>query len=77
MGLQPCNRVERQRRHFPVFTPFHLSFHTATAVAAITVTDSDATLTGLPSGKTVKVYVIAANDAGQAAPSDTVQIVVP
>ena len=42
-----------------------------------TVTDSDATLTGQPSGKTLKVYVIAANDAGQAQPSDTVQIVVP
>jgi hypothetical protein len=42
-----------------------------------TVTDSDATLTAQPSGKTLKVYVIAANDAGQAAPSDTVSIVVP
>ena len=39
--------------------------------------DSDATLTGLPSGKTLKVYVNAANDAGQAAPSDTVTILVP
>ena len=37
----------------------------------------DATLTGQPSGKTLKAYVIAANDAGQAAPSDTVTIVVP
>jgi hypothetical protein len=34
-------------------------------------------LAGQPSGKTLKVYVIAANDAGQAAPSDTVTIVVP
>ena len=42
-----------------------------------TVNDSDATLTAQPSGKTLKVYVIAANDAGQAAPSDTVTIVVP
>jgi hypothetical protein len=42
-----------------------------------TVTDSDATLTDQPSGKTLKVYVIAANDAGQAAPSETVTIVVP
>ena len=41
------------------------------------LTDSDATLTAQPSGKTLKVYVIAANDAGQAAPSDTVTIVVP
>jgi len=30
-----------------------------------------------PSGKTLKVYVIAANDAGQAQPSETAQIVVP
>jgi hypothetical protein len=49
----------------------------ANFVAAATVTDSDATLTGQTSGKTLKVYVIAANDAGQAAPSDTVTIVVP
>ena len=42
-----------------------------------TVTDSDATLTGQPSGKMAKIYVIAANDAGQAAPSETVQIVAP
>jgi hypothetical protein len=41
------------------------------------LTDSDATLTAQPSGKTLKIYVIAANDAGQAAPSDTVTIVVP
>ncbi len=42
-----------------------------------TVSDSDATLTAQPSGKTLKIYVIAANDAGQAAASDTVTIVVP
>ena len=42
-----------------------------------TVTDSDATLTGQPSGKTLKIYLIAANEAGQAAPSETVTIVVP
>jgi hypothetical protein len=46
-------------------------------VNVVTVSDSNATLTGLPSGKTVKIYVIAADAAGQAAPSDTVQIVVP
>jgi hypothetical protein len=34
-------------------------------------------LTGQPSGKPLKIYIIAANDAGQAAPSETVQIVVP
>jgi hypothetical protein len=42
-----------------------------------TVTECDATLTGQPSGKLLKIFVIAANDAGQAAPSDTVQITVP
>ena len=36
-----------------------------------------ATPTSLHSGKTLKIYIIAANDAGQAAPSDTVTIVVP
>jgi hypothetical protein len=49
----------------------------AIPVNITTVTDSDATLPAQPSGKTLKVYVIAANDAGQAAPSDTVTIVVP
>jgi len=39
-----------------------------------TVTEADATLTGQPSGRLLKIFVIAANDAGQAAPSDTVQI---
>jgi hypothetical protein len=34
-------------------------------------------LDDLPSGKTVKIYIIAANDAGQAQPGDTVQILVP
>jgi hypothetical protein len=42
-----------------------------------TVSDADATLTSQPSGKTLKIYIIAANDAGQATPSDTVSIVVP
>jgi hypothetical protein len=49
----------------------------AIPVNLATVSDSDATLAGQPSGKKLKVYVIAANDAGQAAPSDTVTIVVP
>jgi len=46
-------------------------------IAAVTVTESDATLSGLPSGATVKVRVTAANDAGESAPSTEVQIVVP
>ena len=45
--------------------------------AVATVTDSDATLSGLPSGKTVKVRVTAANDAGESGPSAEVQPVVP
>ncbi len=49
----------------------------AIPVNITTVSDSATTLTGLPSGKTVKIFIIAANDAGQAAPSDTVSIVVP
>ncbi len=49
----------------------------AIPVNITTVNASDATLTGQPSGKTLKVYIIAANDAGQAAPGDTVSIVVP
>ena len=49
----------------------------ATFVSAATVTDSDYTFTGQPSGKTLKVQIIAANDAGQAAPSVTAEIVVP
>ncbi len=31
----------------------------------------------VPSGKTVQIYIVSANDAGQAAPSETVQLVVP
>jgi len=49
----------------------------AVPVNVVTTSESDATLAGLPSGKTVNIYIIAANDAGQAAPSDTVTIVVP
>lgn len=41
------------------------------------VTDSDYTFTGQPSGKTLRVQIYAANDAGQAQPSLTVEIVVP
>ena len=44
--------------------------------AVATVTDSDATLTGLPSGKTVKVRITAANDAGESLPGTEVQAVV-
>lgn len=46
-------------------------------VAFGTPTDSDFTLTGLPSGATVKVRVTAVNDAGESEASETKQIVVP
>jgi hypothetical protein len=41
------------------------------------VEDSDATLTGLPTGATVKISVKAVNAAGESLPCDPVQIVVP
>lgn len=40
----------------------------AALVHVTNVTDSDYTFTGLPSGKTVRVQIIAANDAGEAPP---------
>lgn len=40
-------------------------------------TDSDASLSGLPTGSTVKVRVTAANSAGESLPSAEAQIVVP
>jgi len=43
---------------------------------AATVTDSDATLNTFPSGRTVRVRVTAANDAGESIPSAEVQAVV-
>lgn len=46
-------------------------------VAFGTPTDSDFTLTGLPSGATVKVQITAVNDAGESAASETQQLVVP
>jgi hypothetical protein len=42
-----------------------------------TVRDASATLTGLPSGAQVKVRVVAANEAGESAPSEAVEVSVP
>ena len=42
-----------------------------------TVHDLEVVLDGLPTGQTVKVYVVAANDAGEAPASPTEQIVIP
>jgi hypothetical protein len=49
----------------------------ANFVAADTVNDSDCTFSGLPSGKTVRVQIVSANDAGQGQPSAVAEIVVP
>jgi hypothetical protein len=47
-------------------------------ILAVTVSDSDATLTGLPSAATVKIRVVAVNADGDVSPpSETKQIVVP
>ncbi len=48
----------------------------ANFIAFATVTDSDATLAGLPVGKSVKIRITAANDAGESAPGAEVQVVV-
>ena len=49
----------------------------ANFIAVATVNDSNATLTGLPSGKTVKIQVTAANDAGESGASAEASAVVP
>ena len=49
----------------------------AELVHVTNVTDSDYTFTGLPSGQTLRVRIIAANDAGEAPPSITAEIAVP
>lgn len=46
-------------------------------VAVQTVNDSDATLSGLPTGATVRIQVTAANSEGETLPSATAEIVVP
>jgi len=43
----------------------------------VTVTESDAEISGLPPGATVRVRVSAANDAGESAPSAAAEIVMP
>jgi len=45
-------------------------------VAALTVNDSDATLTGLPSGTTVRIRVTAVDDAGESGAGEVVEGVV-
>lgn len=49
----------------------------ANPVAVSSPTDTEATLSGLPSGATVKITVTSVNDAGESTPSTAVTIVVP
>lgn len=42
-----------------------------------TANDTEATLTGLPSGATAKIQITSVNDAGESGPSAEVQAVVP
>ncbi|NCO91799.1 MAG: hypothetical protein GW880_10810, partial [Armatimonadetes bacterium] len=44
--------------------------------AALTANDSDATLTGLPSGTTVRIRVTAVDDAGESGAGEVVEGVV-
>ena len=46
-------------------------------LAATTVTDSDATISGLPSGATVQIQITAVNDAGESQPGTSASVVVP
>jgi hypothetical protein len=46
-------------------------------VRAETRDEGDATLTGLPSGKTLRVRIVAVNEAGPGAASAVTEIVVP
>jgi hypothetical protein len=45
--------------------------------ARVTTTELSMLLEGLPGGKTMQIYVVAANDAGEAMASPTVKIVIP
>ena len=64
-------------------TPRALRYHVELQIVGVdldfrrvaTVTDSDATITGLPSGATVRVRVLAVNDAGNGPPSGVVEVV--
>jgi len=49
----------------------------ANFVAVATVNDSDCTLSGLSCGKTVRVQIVTASNAGQGQPSDTAEIIIP
>ncbi len=75
MQLWPNHRASTELMQTIRTTGFTHSLLPRLVVA--TVTDSDYTFTNLPSGKTVKVQIITANDAGEAQPSVTAEMVVP
>jgi len=66
-------------------TPRALRYHVEIQVVGVdaafrrvaTVTESDATITDLPAGSTVRVRVIAVNDAGDGPPSEVVEAAMP
>ena len=49
----------------------------ANPIAVASPTDTEATLSGLPSGATVKITVTSVNDAGESTPSTEISVVVP
>jgi hypothetical protein len=49
----------------------------ANPIAVASPTDTEATLTGLPSGATAKITVTSVNDAGESTPSTVVTVAVP
>jgi len=66
-------------------TPRALRYHVEIQIVGVdagfrrvaTVTESDATITSLPAGSTVRVRVLAVNDAGDGPPSDVVEAAMP
>jgi len=68
------NALRALRYHVQIFVVgVDTDFHTVQTV----IGESEATLTGLPAGRTVRVRIISVNDAGSAPPSDVVEIVLP
>jgi hypothetical protein len=85
--LKPEPHFPPRENHFPDtdshYSPTKHAFRPSDAVFDFSlspqenVSDSDCTLSGLPSGKTVRVRIVAANEAGEAAPSAVMEIAVP
>lgn len=66
-------------------TPRALRYHVEIQIVGVdanfhrvaTVTESDATITSLPAGSTVRVRVLAVNDAGNGPPSNVLEVLMP